>query len=105
MIYQSKSERRKKRRVTKLSLYQGRHHANDRQGIERCEANEYSTSADIKATAEWTSLVFGSSLSHDGIEGRVESMLIKFIYWPWLGAQHLTHRMTALKSDFDYSCL
>ena len=52
--------------MTKLSLYQGCQDANDRQSIERCQGNEYSTSARIKATTEWTSLV-----SHGGIEGRV----------------------------------
>ena len=82
MKYQSKSERRKKKRVTKLSLYQGCHHANDRQGIERCEAEEYSTSAGIKAT-ERTSLMFGAGLSHDGIKGRVNQcsdFTFKFIW-------------------------
>ena len=69
MMYQSKSERSNKRWVTKLSLYQGGHDANDRQGIERCEGDEYGTRAGIKVVAEWTRLVFG--LSHDGIEGRV----------------------------------
>ena len=70
MMYQSKSERRKKRWITKLSLYQGCHYANDRQGIERREGDEYDTSACIKVvTGEWTRLVFG--LRHDGIEGRV----------------------------------
>lgn len=66
-----KSGRRKEKKEGQLSLYQGRHHADDRQGIERCEANEYNTSAGIKTTAEWTSLMFAASLSHDGhgIEG------------------------------------
>ena len=78
----------KKRWVTKLSLYQGCHHADDRQDIEGCEGDEYGTGAGIKATSAGTRLVFG--LSHDGIEGRVTKgrinvQTLRFLYtdgWP-----------------------
>lgn len=42
----------KKEKKTKLGLYQGCHYADDRDGIEKGERNDYSTSTRVKATAE-----------------------------------------------------
>ena len=60
---------------SELSLYQGRHHTNDRQGIESGKSDEYSTSTGIEASTGQASLGFNISLSHGGINERAEFVL------------------------------